>query len=124
VSVILCNGLSRCNLLPPMTMALLSLSILASTASLGSDQSVLGAGNQAAQQLAARSPLVSSAMALITQRVVQIAEPTLRSATLDGVTNPLTCVAHRVGTPPGPRTRISLKPPTPQLCSQDVSKFR
>jgi hypothetical protein len=80
-----------------MTVALLSLPILASTSSLGADQSVLGVGNQAAQQLAARSPLVSSAVALITQRIAEISDPTPRSATLDGVTNPLTCVAHRVG---------------------------
>jgi hypothetical protein len=73
------------------------LTVFASTASLGADQSVLGAGNQAAQQLAARSPLVSSAVALITQRIAQISDPTLRSATIDGVTNSLTCVAHRAG---------------------------
>ena len=90
------NGLSRHNLLTSV-VALFSLPILASTSSLGADQSVLGAGNQAAQQLAARSPLVSSAVALITQRIAEISDPTLRSATLDGVTNPLTCVAHRVG---------------------------
>jgi hypothetical protein len=54
--------------------ALSFLSVFASTASLGADQSVLGAGNQVAQQLAARSPLVSSAVALITQRVAQIAD--------------------------------------------------
>jgi hypothetical protein len=77
--------------------ALSFLTVFASTASLGADQSVLGAGNQAAQQLAARSPLVSSAVALITQRIAQIADPTLRNATLDGVTNSLTCVAHRAG---------------------------
>jgi hypothetical protein len=97
VSVTSSNGLSRRNLLTPITVALLFLPILASTASLGADQSVLGAGNQAAQQLAVRSPLVSSAIALITQHISQIADPTLRSATLDGVTNPLACVAHRVG---------------------------
>jgi hypothetical protein len=77
--------------------ALSFLTVFTSTASLGADQSVLGAGNQAAQQLAARSPLVNSAVALITKRIAQLTEPTLRSATLDGVTNPLTCVAHRVG---------------------------
>ena len=77
--------------------ALSFLTAFTSTASLGADQSVLGAGNQAAQQLAARSPLVNSAVALITERIAQLTEPTLRSATLDGVTNPLTCVAHRVG---------------------------
>lgn len=82
---------------PTGATALLFLTVFASTASLGADQSILGAGNQAAQQLAARSPLVNSAVALITQRIAQIADPTLRSTTLDGVTNPLTCVAHRVG---------------------------
>lgn len=77
--------------------AFLFLTILASTASLGADQSVPGAGNQAAQEVAAQSPLVRSAVALITQRIAQIADPTLRDTTLDGVTNPLTCVAHRAG---------------------------
>src|SRR5215469_3964781 len=79
VSVTSSNGLSRRNLLTPITVALLFLPILASTASLSADQSVLGAGNQAAQQLAVRSPLVSSAIALITQNISQIADPTLRS---------------------------------------------
>jgi hypothetical protein len=73
----------------------LSLTIMASTSSQGADQSVTGAGNQAAQQLANRSSLVSSAMALITQRIGQIGDATLRNATFDAVTNPLTCLAHR-----------------------------
>ncbi len=74
---------------------LLSLAMAAPTASHGADQTVLGAGNQAAQQLASRSPLVNSAMALITQRIAQIIDPALRAATLDAATNPLTCLAHR-----------------------------
>jgi hypothetical protein len=69
--------------------------MVAPTASHGADQSVPGAGNQAAQQLAARSPLVRSAVALITQHIDQIGDATLRNATLDAATNPLTCVAHR-----------------------------
>src|SRR5205823_5557560 len=56
---------------------------------------VPGAGNQAAQQLANHSPLVSSAMALITQYIGQIGDATLRNATLDAAINPLTCLAHR-----------------------------
>src|SRR5438874_13700830 len=73
----------------------LSLTIMAQTSSQGADQSVPGAGNQAAQQLANHSPLVSSAMALITQYIGQIGDATLRNATLDAAINPLTCLAHR-----------------------------
>jgi hypothetical protein len=73
----------------------LLLTAVASTTSQGADQSVPGLGNQAAQQLAARSSLVNSAMALITRQAGRIADPTLRGATLDAATNAQTCVAHR-----------------------------
>jgi hypothetical protein len=61
------------------------------------DQSVPGGGNQAAQRLASRSPLVESALTLIAQRIARISDATLRAGTMDAATSPLTCVAHRVG---------------------------
>jgi hypothetical protein len=73
---------------------ILSLTLIATTGQ-AADQSVTGAGNQAAQRLAGRSPFITSAFALITQRLPRINDPALRSATFDATTNPGTCVAHR-----------------------------
>jgi hypothetical protein len=61
---------------------ILSLTLIATTGQ-AADQSVKGAGNQAAQRLAGRSPLITSAFALITQRLPRINDSALRSATFD-----------------------------------------
>ena len=65
----------------------LSLTIMASTSSQGliSPSPVWEPGRTTAGH---RSSLVSSAMALITQRIGQIGDATLRNATFDAVTNP------------------------------------
>jgi hypothetical protein len=44
-----------------------------------------------------RSPLVQSAVQLIIENARQIRDAKLRAATLDAVSNPRTCVAHRAG---------------------------
>jgi hypothetical protein len=78
------------------TTGILLLVIVTPMFARGADQTVPGAGNQAAQQLAGRSPLVSSAVTLIAEQIARIGDPALAGATLDALTNPQTCIAHRV----------------------------
>jgi len=61
------------------------------------DQTQPGAGNAAALQLAHQSPLVQSAMRFLGAQAEQIHDRTLRTATLDILKNPRTCVFHRRG---------------------------
>lgn len=61
------------------------------------DQTVPGGGNETAITLSKKSPLVQSATKLITEQVEQIKNAKLRSETLDAVSNPATCIRHRVG---------------------------
>jgi hypothetical protein len=63
----------------------------------GADQSTIGAGNATAVNLAERSPLVQSARRLLREQAARIHDPKLRAATLDAISNPNTCVAHRAG---------------------------
>jgi hypothetical protein len=56
-----------------------------------------GAGNQAAIQLALRSPMVQSAYSLVLRRAQKIGDPQLRRETLDAIQNPKTCIQHRAG---------------------------
>ena len=59
------------------------------------DQTVPGAGNAAAAQVAAGSALVSSARKFISGRISKIADPTLRVNVRDLVENRKVCVRHR-----------------------------
>jgi hypothetical protein len=61
------------------------------------NQAELGAGNQAAITIAEKSPMVRSAFDFLTTRAQAIHDPSIRLATLDAITNPQTCIAHRVG---------------------------
>ena len=73
----------------------LSLSVFAKPA-WAVDQTVPGAGNEAAVNLSQKSPLVQSAMQLLISQAEQIQNSQLSSATLDAISNPNTCVRHRV----------------------------
>jgi hypothetical protein len=61
----------------------------------GADQTSLGAGNAGALAIAEKSPLISSALAFLTEETEHIRAAKLKHETLDAFTNPATCVAHR-----------------------------
>ena len=61
------------------------------------DQTVVGAGNALAEKIAAGSQLVQSAKAQLIDNAQQIRDKNIRSATLDAIANPGTCVTHRIG---------------------------
>jgi hypothetical protein len=66
-------------------------------AALAADQGVPGAGNAAALHLAHQSPLVQSALRFLVSRAEHIHDRRLRTATIDILKNPKTCVMHRLG---------------------------
>jgi hypothetical protein len=59
------------------------------------DQTQLGAGNSRAEQIGPASPLVESAVDLLTRNARQIRDDQVRDATLDSFLNPNSCVRHR-----------------------------
>lgn len=68
-----------------------------SFSALAADQTQVGAGNARATQIGEASPLVRSAKRLLIENAHKIEDRTLRTATLDAIDNPHTCVVHRVG---------------------------
>lgn len=67
------------------------------TAAISEDQTKPGLGNTAAISLAQKSPLIQSAQKFLVQQTRQIQTNSLRSATLDAINNPGTCITHRAG---------------------------
>jgi len=61
------------------------------------DQTVVGAGNEVAERIAAGSQLVQSAKRTLISNAHDIQDDHLRAITLDAIGNPSTCVAHRIG---------------------------
>lgn len=61
------------------------------------DQTKPGEGNATAAVIAAKSPLVQSAYHLVLTQLKQVRNASLRQVTLDALSNPKTCVEHRVG---------------------------
>jgi len=61
------------------------------------NQTVPGAGNTTATNLAQKSPLVQSALDFLVKQTSQIQTDNLRNATLDAINNPKTCIQHRAG---------------------------
>ncbi len=61
------------------------------------DQTVPGAGNATAMDLANKSPMVQSAKLFLLTQINNIGSATIKAATLDAVGNPQTCVTHRTG---------------------------
>jgi hypothetical protein len=76
---------------------LLSLSVLGATCIFAADQTVVGAGNALAQQTAAKSQLVQTAKQSLIQNARSLEDSFLRSATLEAIGNPSTCIRHRIG---------------------------
>jgi len=79
-----------------LTLAVL-LTGFAAAGAHAADQTVPGAGNAAAERLAAQSPLVQSAMRFLVDQAEQIHDRSLRAASLDILKNPRTCAMHRRG---------------------------
>lgn len=63
---------------------------------LSADQTVPGAGNGIAISLSQKSPLVQSSLKQIVEQANQIKNGKLRLETLDAVSNPATCIRHRI----------------------------
>jgi hypothetical protein len=61
------------------------------------DQTVPGAGNAVAEATAAASPRVQDAERFLAEQARRIHDHHVRTETLDAITNPHTCVRHRVG---------------------------
>jgi len=61
------------------------------------DQTIPGLGNATAIKLGKKSPLVRTATRLLVESAEKIENTKLRTATLDAIANPDTCVRHRVG---------------------------
>jgi hypothetical protein len=78
-----------------MTTALLA--VVSASFAHAADQTVPGQGNANANGVAAKSPLVQSAMEFMVKQAKQIDNDQLRKETLDAIANPLTCVTHRAG---------------------------
>jgi len=78
----------------PRFPVFLFLPILASAAGAPA-QTQPGAGNSVAQEIAQASPLVREAIRNLTDNTRAIQDEHLRTATLDALTNPQTCVVHR-----------------------------
>jgi hypothetical protein len=70
------------------------------------NQTLPGAGNSAAAALARKSPLVQSAYNFLIGRAQQIHNTSVRSATVDAISNPNTCVTHRANLTPAARASI------------------
>ena len=85
---------------------LLSFSVLGATCVLAADQTVVGAGNALAQQIASKSQLVRTAKQTLIQNARGLEDSFLRSVTLDAIGNPSTCVQHRIGVDDAKKTAI------------------
>jgi hypothetical protein len=72
-------------------------SVAVSCAAGAAENAALGAGNALAIEITGKSALVRSAKAFIDQRIREIRNAQLRTATEDAVDNPKTCVRHRSG---------------------------
>jgi hypothetical protein len=73
---------------------------------LAAENSAVGAGNGLAVDTSERSALVLSAKRYILVRAGEIKDEKLRTATLDAIDNPQTCIRHRIGLDQAAETRI------------------
>lgn len=69
--------------------------VAAGLSAAATDQTQPGAGNQTAEAIARKSPLIRRALARLTHNANSIQSAELRRQALDAFTNPQTCVAHR-----------------------------
>jgi hypothetical protein len=70
------------------------------------ENSAVGAGNELAVDTSDKSALVLSAKRYILARAGEIRDGKLRTATLDAIDNPQTCIRHRIGLDDAAKTRI------------------
>jgi hypothetical protein len=75
--------------------ALILCSVWIGVSAQAADQTQLGAGNARAEQIGPASPLVQSAVELLTDNAQQIENLQVREATLDSFLNPHSCIRHR-----------------------------
>jgi hypothetical protein len=61
------------------------------------DQTVPGIGNKSAVDLSKKSPIIESSRLFVIQQARFIRQSSLKSATLDAIANPQTCIQHRAG---------------------------
>jgi len=84
-----------------MKLSTLALALLFNSSLVGRalavDQTVVGAGNEAAARLASSSPLVRSARQFVSHQIGRIDDFKLQSTIRDLVENPRACVRHRAG---------------------------
>jgi hypothetical protein len=79
------------------TILIFAAILLISTRCMGADQTQIGAGNATAIATAGKSQMVATAFAMLKSRAAKVHNPHAREATLDAISNPDTCVAHRAG---------------------------
>jgi hypothetical protein len=77
------------------SLLIITAALTSSAPAFAADQTVIGAGNAAADKLASGSPLVTSALVRIEQFITTINNEKLKAATRDALLNADTCVAHR-----------------------------
>lgn len=75
--------------------SLQSQSLVAQTAAVLAPQTSVGAGNARAIRIASDSPLAQSAYEFLVGQTGELRNANLRAQTLDAITNPETCIAHR-----------------------------
>jgi len=75
--------------------ALILCSVWIGVSAQAADQTQVGAGNGRAEQIGLASPLVQSAVELLTDNAQQIENPRIREATLDSFLNPYSCIRQR-----------------------------
>jgi hypothetical protein len=88
---------ARLALLVGLMLAVPALADQGTAALKPADQTRPGEGNAAAAAIAAKSPLVQSAYHLVLTQLKQVKNAELRQKTLDALSNPRTCVEHRIG---------------------------
>jgi hypothetical protein len=107
------------------SLALLGfLSVAALGAAGAAENAALGAGNALAIEISGKSALVRSAKARIDQRIREMQNVQLRTATEDAVDNPATCVRHRAGLDAAAKTAIVERLKTERLVDpEDDGRF-
>ena len=86
--------------------ALILCSVWIGVSAQAADQTQMGAGNARAEQIGPASPLVRSAVELLTDNARQIANSQIREATLNSFLNPHSCIRHRANVDDAAKNQI------------------
>jgi hypothetical protein len=76
---------------------------------LAADQTVVGAGNALAVNIASNSEIVQTARQFLINQAYSIQDPNLQSVTIDAINNPTTCITHRANLTEADKTAILKK---------------